>query len=210
MKKCTKCGLTLPTSSFNRRLTDAQAQARGYSGNRKITIESSMCKACQPKPKPPRKYNKQDIAIKLRRGRLSILVADKLTSEIDERSKHKQRNAVIERWHRTWRTQLTEILKPMKAEIRAVRSQCKYYASKAHADRFDFFVDYLSVLENNLARIQLAFATDPSATALIMKSIRPTPRWQGMVEQLDIENINLGWHDLGAQPYKFPRLLERV
>ena len=47
-KTCPKCQRTLPLLRFNRPLTTAQAIARGYSGQRKVFVESKWCAKCQP------------------------------------------------------------------------------------------------------------------------------------------------------------------
>ena len=106
LKMCTKCGVFKPPAEFKRLLTRAQTIARGYAGVHRVEIESSMCKDCQPKPKPLHKLSKKDLHNKVEAGDINQFLADSIIKEraatVNQRRSAKTKTRWAEMQSKEW------------------------------------------------------------------------------------------------------------
>jgi hypothetical protein len=89
-KTCTKCGATKPNAQFKRRLSLAQSRAVLHNPNitTNYIADSKLCKACQPKRKPPHKLTVKEIRTRLTNKDIHHITGELLLE--------KKREAIIE------------------------------------------------------------------------------------------------------------------
>ena len=103
---CPKCGQLRSPTSFRRRLTRRQAQARGYdlplleALDRWPTIPSTLCRQCQPN----RHYKPSQMSIKqIEEAIYNGVVREQTAAPMIEKkkriAKREQREAVVRRWY---------------------------------------------------------------------------------------------------------------
>jgi len=80
IKTCTKCKQTKPSTEFKRRLSLAQSRAvlRNPNITTNYIADSKLCKACQPKRKPPRKLTAKEIRTRLTNKDMHHITGERL------------------------------------------------------------------------------------------------------------------------------------
>ena len=80
IKTCTKCKQTKPSTEFKRRLSLAQSKAVLQNPNitTNYIADSKLCKACQPKRKPPRKLTAKEIRTRLTNKDMHHITGERL------------------------------------------------------------------------------------------------------------------------------------
>jgi hypothetical protein len=187
-KTCKKCGESKPLATFKRRLTRAQALARGYKGERLVTIESSMCKPCQPRKRKLTELTAKELQNRVAHNDISVL--DKRLILEERKRMHVVNSAIAtrNRWLQTWARELRSILKPLKEEIASASAQARYADKKGQMERQGFFAMYDSTLRQQLARIELDYARNPRRVT--------SSRWEEMIDKNTAPDMREAWAEL--------------
>jgi hypothetical protein len=187
-KTCKKCSESKPLADFKRRLTRAQALARGYKGERLVTIESSMCKPCQPRKRKLTELTAKELQNRVAHNDISVL--DKRLILEERKRMHVVNSAIAtrNRWVETWARELRSILKPLKAEIASASAQARYADKKGQMERQEFFAMYDSTLRQQLARIELDYARNPRRVT--------SSRWEEMLDKNTAPDMRDAWGGL--------------
>jgi hypothetical protein len=187
-KLCKKCGESKPLADFKRKLTRAQALSRGYKGEHLVTIESSMCKPCQPRKRKLSELNAKELQNKVTHNEISVL--DKRLI-LEERKRQRVLTSSVasrNRWLRTWANELRSILRPMQKEIQAIERQAKYAEKNNHTQRHEFFELYAKTLRQQKAKIELDYARNPRRVT--------ASRWEEMLDKYTAPDIREAWGEL--------------
>lgn len=123
---CTKCNAIKPLAEFKRRLSRAQSQARGYVGAHALEIESSMCKACQPKAKSLNEKTKHELKIMAASGDARPYIVNEILAERKANKVKSGRIASVKRWRKVHEAQWGSVIQGARAELLAVHQQHKY------------------------------------------------------------------------------------
>jgi hypothetical protein len=187
-KTCKKCSESKPLADFKRRLTRAQALARGYKGERLVTIESSMCKPCQPRKRKLTELTAKELQNRVAHNDISVL--DKRLILEERKRMHVVNSAIAtrNRWVETWARELRSILKPLKAEIASASAQARYADRKGQMERQEFFAMYDSTLRQQLARIELDYKRNPRRVT--------SSRWEKMLDKNTAPDMRDAWGGL--------------
>lgn len=154
---CSTCNTIKPIAEFMRPLTPLQAKARGYSGMRRIEVESSMCKDCQPKPRPVSKLRAGEIRQRVSQGSLDPITAKLEMNKRNARARLSRKLHRAKQAQQTWSKQLKEILAPMSAHITSVDNWLRYQAKKgvpSDAPSVVFMAEYLAELRQRREKIK--------------------------------------------------------
>jgi len=187
-KQCRKCGEIKPLAEFKRRLTKAQSIARGYTGAVFLEIESSMCKPCQPKPKPPTRMTKKELHNKVMSGDVHPVIAELVLDRRKRMRPINQGMASRKQWLRKWDKELSAMLKPMMREIQAVERQLRYADKTRKPSHVKFFSWYAETLRQQKATIELDYAKNPRQP--------PTSRWEDMIEGTVMPATRDAWGEI--------------
>jgi hypothetical protein len=159
---CAKCNRVLEASAFRRYLTPAEAKARGYTGNRRVLIETAHCKDCRPRRRTkPEAFTTAELKKKLKRGEIAAPIVKALEKTRTATARARMRSAVVARWDKAKLSQYQALMKEIKAEIIAVTQQRKHArgraASAPMAQSVEVYADtYLAILRRLRADLTLA------------------------------------------------------
>ena len=188
-KWCAKCSTIKPLAQFKRNLTAAEAKSHGYSGQRKVEVETAACKSCTPKrTKPIEKMTKPEIMAKVELGEINALTA-RLT--LEQRRAEFAREVSAggkKRWANTRAKLWVPIIEQLSAEIQDVQMQRSYARVKGHHTIAGYCTDYLDILKRVRSDLQLAKrrgVRDPEH-----------PHWQMYLNEYEINIIRVAWHDV--------------
>lgn len=123
---CTKCNAVKPLAEFKRRLSRAQSQARGYAAVHALEIESSMCKACQPKPKSLKEKTKRELKTMAESGDARPYIVNEILAERKANKVKSGRLASVKRWRKVHEAQWGSVIEGARVELLAVHQQHKY------------------------------------------------------------------------------------
>lgn len=145
---CALCDSIKPIREFMRTLTPAQARARGYSGMRPVEIESTMCKDCQPKPRPISKLSAGEIRQRVSQGAIDALAANLEMSRRHARAALKRKVFSAQQVQKRWQGEVRALLKGLSAEIVSTANQWRYRTktlgeSGPHVDFLEYYVALL-------------------------------------------------------------------
>ncbi len=162
---CAKCNRCLPPDKFKRAMTPAEAKYRGYSGARKVFIETQHCADCRPRRRRlPESFTTPELKRKAERGEISPIVAKGIADKRQRRALAEQKAAANKRWDiataKTWEP----LIDALRAEVHAVTQQRKYARTKAkgtsataQAAHIEAFAEtYLDLLRRIRAEFTLA------------------------------------------------------
>lgn len=155
---CGKCHRIQPLSCFQRFMTTAEAKYRGYSGERKILIETAHCKDCRPRIRRNiEAFATFELKRKARKGEVSQLMVDMVEKERKREALAKQRHSQTARWGKVWAAAWAPIMDALKKELHDARMQRRYARSKGGRPLVQAFVDgYCAVLVKLRADLTLA------------------------------------------------------
>ena len=160
-KRCKKCGEDKPLADFKRQLSRAQALAKGYKGDFLVTIESSMCKPCQPRKRKLTELSAKELQNKVTSGDISELDKRLILEKRNAETPVKRAMSTRKRWLKEWGAELYELLKPMQDEIESVERQCRYARVGKHEEQVVFFEWYAQTLRQQKAKIELEYEKNP-------------------------------------------------
>ena len=160
---CAKCNDVKPLSEFKRKLSRMQSQARGYVGAHALEIESSMCKACQPKAKPLREQSMRALKNRAATGDTRPYIVNEILAERKENLVRSGRIASLKRWRKVHEAQWGSVIEGARAELLAVHQQHKYAKKQMGKPNqtggqavHEFLEAYKALLSQTKARIGLA------------------------------------------------------
>ena len=154
---CSACNTIKPIAEFMRTLTHAQAKARGYSGMRRVEIESKLCKDCQPKPRPVSALPAGEIKHRVGIGALDPITANHVLNKRRARAALKRKVFGAQQAQKKWDADLKAVLKPMSAHIESVDNWIRYQNKKGiapDAPSVVFMVGYLALLRRQREHIK--------------------------------------------------------
>lgn len=99
-KTCIKCGQTKPSAQFKRRLSLAQSRAVLHNPNitTNYMADSKLCKACQPKRKPPRKLTAKEIRTRITNKDMHFITGELLLEKKREEVNQGRSRVMREYW----------------------------------------------------------------------------------------------------------------
>jgi len=156
---CTKCGAVKPLAEFKRRLSRAQSQARGYAAVHALEIESSMCKACQPKAKPLKERAQRELKVMAASGDARPYIVNEILAERKANKVKSGRIASVKRWRKVHEAQWGSVIEGARAELLAVHQQHKYAKKQNQTGGqavHEFLEAYKALLITTKAAIGLA------------------------------------------------------
>ena len=156
---CTKCGAIKPLAEFKRRLSRAQSQARGYVAVHALEIESSMCKACQPKAKPLKERAQRELKVMAASGDARPYIVNEILAERKANKVKSGRIASVKRWRKVHDAQWGSVIEGARAELLAVHQQHKYAKKQNQTGGqavHEFLEAYKALLITTKASIGLA------------------------------------------------------
>jgi hypothetical protein len=129
-KTCTKCKQTKPSAQFKRRLS--LAQTRAVLKNPNITTnymaDSKLCKACQPKRKPPRKLTAKEIRTRITNKDMHYVTGELLLEKKREGVNQGRSRVMREYWQGKKAEPLNLLKKNLQDQLKRIRN--RHYASK--------------------------------------------------------------------------------
>jgi hypothetical protein len=130
-KQCVKCGETKPTKEFKRRLSLAQSKA--FLRNPNITTnymaDSKLCKACQPKRKPPRLLTDKEIRTRITNGDLRTALGEAILQKRKQTLPQRRSKVMKEHWQKV----KTE---PIQQTKKHIAQQVAKFSRRANASRY--------------------------------------------------------------------------
>lgn len=156
---CTKCNAIKPLAEFKRRLSRMQSQARGYVGAHALEIESSMCKACQPKAKPLKEKTQRTLKNMAATGDARPYIVNEILAERKANKVKSGRIASVKRWRKVHDAQWGSVIEGARAELLAVHQQHKYAKKRNQTGGqavHEFLEAYKALLITTKASIGLA------------------------------------------------------
>jgi len=187
-KQCKKCRQIKFLPEFDRRLTRAQALARGYKADFPVAIESSLCKECQPKKRPLTALSTRELQNKVNTGEISTLEKQWILDERKKKSGMVMAMASRNRWLKQWDATLNALLQPMKEEIESVERQCRYARVSKKPHQVEFFEWYAQTLRQQKAKIELAYERNPRHVA--------SAGWEDMIEGTVMPATRDAWGEI--------------
>ena len=105
-KQCAKCEQFKPSTEFKRRLTIAQSRAvlRNPNVTTNYIAESKLCKACQPKRKPPRELTSKEIRTRMSNGDMNKTMGELKLQQIKDTIPKIRSRVMKEHWQNIKKT----------------------------------------------------------------------------------------------------------
>lgn len=135
-RECARCLSVLPLGRFKRSLSRAASAGFGYSGERRVHIESSVCADCwrlqakerHARDRRPRalRMTHQQIDRAAQYGDIHPLIAKDLHAERAARVNGARARAQHNRWTSEWQAPFLAAQKAIIVELRAARNQVSY------------------------------------------------------------------------------------
>ena len=214
---CSKCGAIKPVAEFQRRMSKAYAQSRGKVEGVGMVVESSMCRSCQPKPKPIEQLTAKELHNKVQTGDVHALVSARILEERKARATAGIKTAVQTAWNSTRAKQWDGLLLTLRHELKRVQQQEKYAKKNCPDLDLTFFLEYKVLLGMTRYRITHEQRTTSGKAGSQPKSVNwqayvPAPDWQKVAQLWEAMPITyrtgakkpqlLGVHPEDALPYK--------
>ena len=197
---CAKCNDVKPLSEFKRKLSRMQSQARGYVGAVALEIESSMCKACQPKAKPLKELPKKTLKNRAATGDTRPYIVNEILAERKANKVTSGRIASLKRWRKVYDEQWGSVIEGAKAELLAVHQQRKYAMKKESRQPTLAYIEaYKTLLTQTKARIGVAAAQaqgGPEKNKEGESADTAAPMWMRYIADGERIEVLALWHAL--------------
>lgn len=197
---CSKCGAIKPIKDFQRRMSKAYAQGMGKAAGVGMVVESSMCKACQPKPKPVHKLTRKELHNKVQSGDVHAMVAEAVLEKRHTRARIKMREAVQSTWDKVRMAHWDALIDTTQKELRRVQQQEKYVKTNPKTcdeeSLLTFFVEYKALLTASVARLKMRQRTHIKKDS----PLPPHADWQGYIDPTDWQKVRTLWE---ATPFTY-------
>ena len=193
---CAKCNDVKPLSEFKRKLSRMQSQARGYVGAFPLEIESSMCKACQPKAKPLKELPKKMLKNRAATGDARYYIVNAILAERKENKVKSGRIASLKRWRKVHDALWGTVIEGVKAELLAVHQQRKYAMKKESRQPTLAYIEaYKNLLSQTKAAIGLAAAQAQGGPEK-NKEGEDAPLWMRYIDNEEKNKTLALWHNI--------------
>ena len=130
-KTCTSCKQTKPNAQFKRRLSIAQSRAvlRNPKINTPYIADSKLCKACQPKRKPPRLLSIKEIRTRVSNGDIHQVIGEMKIKEMREALPKRRAKVMREHWQKIKS-------EPINALKKHIQQQVAKFARRNNASKY--------------------------------------------------------------------------
>lgn len=186
---CSRCLTHKPRADFKRILSRAQAKQVGYSGDRRVPITSTLCKACRPKRKPAAKLTRKELINRIQGGDIRPFVGQAMLKEREEKAKAKMSRAISQAWEdarrQTWYLPYDEL----RQERRRFQAVCDYRFKAGPQSLFHFSVTYLAMLERLRSQMHRMHLNE-DRTAM---RVAPYTDWQDYADEELVQNVRHAW-----------------
>jgi hypothetical protein len=182
---CTKCKKPKPSTEFRRLLSRAQAKAKGYVANHRVEVETTRCKACQPKPTPFKRMSKKALTNAVAAGDLSQLMMNLILQEREENNKVEASRKTKERWHEAYSNAWRDVVSMLSKEVYHIRDQEKHAKITGHISRLHYAQAYLDVLNKLRARLRIKAAKPEAAPHSVY--------WQDHTTPEEVDKVQTAW-----------------
>lgn len=177
-KQCPKCGETKPNAQFKRRLSLAQSRAvlRNPNITTNYMADSKLCKACQPKRKPPRLLTDKEIRNRITDGDLRRGLGEAILARRKVELPQRRARAMKEHWQKLKTEPIHQLKKFIGQQVakfgkRHNKSHCLQHATKEQ-NRWNY-MEAKRVRDELVRRIDNGDHIDP--TIDIQTMFRPKP-----------------------------------
>lgn len=118
-KQCTKCGETKPSNQFKRRLSIAQSRAvlRNPNINTNYMADSKLCKACQPKRKPPRELTIKEIRTRISNKDMHYITGETLLEKKRQSIRQGRSRVMRTAWEKRKNEPYTQLKKSLQQQV---------------------------------------------------------------------------------------------
>ena len=129
-KQCIKCCAIKPSIEFKRRLSLAQSRAvlRNPNVTTHYIADSKLCKACQPKRKPPRKLTNKEIRTRITNGDLHPILGEAKLKQRREGVNQGRSRVMRQYWEDKKNEPITLLKRNLQHQLNRIRN--RHYASK--------------------------------------------------------------------------------
>jgi hypothetical protein len=185
---CPKCQQTKPIDQFKRYLTPAEAKYRGYSGERRVQIETRNCADCRPRRRTkPESFTTAELKKKAKRGEISPVLVQLMEKTRTRKALTAQTAAANKRWDAVRIRQWTVLVEAVNAELIDLRQQRAY--AKRRGDRPEvlaYVEGYAEVLMRLRADLKIALRRGNDSPQ--------HKRWQDYLNPAERQTISDFWH----------------
>jgi hypothetical protein len=213
---CSRCNTIKPIEHFTRYLTNAEAKSRGYAANYRVKVETSTCKDCRPKARPPSKLRAAELRQRVSSGDLDPITAGYIHKKRLARATISRKLGRAKQAYRTWQEQLMVLLlgewekKLVDGKLRNVKRKqgrndppsltqhiiqvdnwVRHQAKKPGATEtplYKFMVAYLEKVRHERERIKNHQLFNPGPVV--------ATRWEELVDKALWMELRLAWADL--------------
>lgn len=185
---CTKCKKPKPSTEFKRLLTRAQAKAKGYAGNHRVEVETTLCKLCQPKPTPFKRMSKKALTNAVAAGDLSQLMMNLILQEREDNRGVDAARKTKERWHEAYSNAWRDVVAMLSKEVYHIRDQQKHAKITGHVSRLNYANTYLDVLNKLRAQLRTKAAKPEAAPHSVY--------WQDHTPPDEVEKVRVAWTEI--------------
>lgn len=154
---CVACKQIKPLAEFKRYLSRAQARARGYSGNARVEIESSMCKGCQPRTKGLGELTTKEIHNRVSFGELHTALANAELEKRKTKATINRKVATKAAWITAKTAPWTEVMAGLRKELASTQQQEKHVKTAWPDLQLTFFLEYKLLLTQLRERMKFAW-----------------------------------------------------
>lgn len=162
---CAKCHETKPAKFFRRQLTRAQGVARGYMGERPMTVESKYCRKCQPGHYKPSAMSIPKMYTAAYDGKVSLT---RVSIDVDtkrRKAKHRSVTAVVDRWAKHRKAPWAYIGACLVKEMKVTARRLKYYVARGNGS--PELLAALTALQEAMTRLRAQCALDARVQAKV-------------------------------------------
>lgn len=197
---CAKCNDVKPLSEFKRKLSRMQSQARGYVGAYALEIESSMCKACQPKAEPLKELPLRALKNRAATGDTRPYIVNAILEGRKKNKVQSGRTASLKRWRKVHDALWGTVIEGLNAELAAVHQQRKYaMKTESRHPTLAYIEAYKTLLSQTKARIGLAALSaqgGPEKSKESEGADTAAPPWIRYIADEERAAVLLLWHAL--------------
>jgi hypothetical protein len=195
---CATCKSIKPLAEFKRRLSRAQARARGYSGSVILEIESSMCKTCQPRTKGLTELTAKEINNRVVAGDLYVRIANAELEKRKTKATINRQMAAKKAWTTAKTAPWAEVMAGLRKELASTQQQEKHVKTVWPDLDLTFFLEYKLVLTQTRERIKFVWKG---------KGLPPQHmQWENYIEWEERLRIKRLWEAMPSEYRKRARL----
>lgn len=188
-KQCNKCRQIYPLSAFKRALTPAEARYQGYSGQRKVEIDTEHCKHCRPKRRTKlEQFTTAELKRMAERGDVNEIRVNAIEKARKEQALAVQTGAVRRRWDERRLKVWAQLLEGVQHEITALHQQKKYAKRVGNMLMLAYCEGYMDILHRLRADLKLAYRRN--------RDRFEADTWQGFLLPHEVEEIVRLWSAL--------------